>query len=96
MQWERFGSATDGGQGPPCVAAKDKLEEAAGQESAGAECDGGVPAKVGATQRCVLTALDGTTIGVTATVTSVKGDDVSVDFKADDEPQQVKRSSAIR
>jgi predicted thioesterase len=46
-----------------------------------------VPAKVGATQRCTLTALDGTTIGVTATVTAVNGDDVSFDFKVDDEPQ---------
>jgi hypothetical protein len=67
--------------------AKEKLEEAAGQESQGVVCDGDVPAKVGATQRCTLTALDGTTIGVTATVTAVNGDDVEFNFKADDEPQ---------
>jgi hypothetical protein len=67
--------------------AKQKLEEAAGQEAQGVVCDGDVPAKVGETQRCTLTATDGTTIGVTATVTAVNGDDVSFDFKADDEPQ---------
>lgn len=66
--------------------AKEKLEEAAGQESKGVECDGDIEGTVGATQRCVLTALDSTTIGVTATVTAVKGDSVSIDFTADDHP----------
>jgi hypothetical protein len=66
--------------------AKQKLEEAAGQEAEGVVCAGDVPAKVGATQRCMLTTLDGTAIGVTATVTAVNGDDVGFDFKADDEP----------
>jgi hypothetical protein len=50
------------------------------------ECDGDIEGTVGATQRCVLTAMDGTTIGVTATVLAVKGDDVNNDFKADDHP----------
>jgi hypothetical protein len=67
--------------------AKQKLEEAAGQEAQGVVCDGDVPAKVGATQRCTLTTLDGTNMGVTATVSAVNGDDVSFDFKVDDEPQ---------
>lgn len=66
--------------------AKEKLEQAAGQESKGVECDGDIEGTVGATQRCVLTAMDGTMIGVTATVTAVKGETVSIDFKADDHP----------
>ena len=37
------------------------------------ECDGDIDGTVGATQRCVLTALDGTTIGVTATVYGSQG-----------------------
>ena len=68
--------------------AKEKLEQAAGQESKGVECDGDNEGTVGATQRCVLTAMDGTTIGVTATVTAVKGETVSIDFKADDHPME--------
>lgn len=67
--------------------AKQKLEEAAGQEAAGVECEGDIAGQVGATQRCALTAVDGTKIGVTAPVTGVKADDVSLDFKADDGPQ---------
>jgi hypothetical protein len=65
---------------------KEKLEQAAGQEADGVECDGDIEGTVGATQRCVLTALDGTKIGVTATVLAVKGDDVNINFKADDHP----------
>jgi hypothetical protein len=65
---------------------KEKLEQAAGQESESVECDGDIDGTPGATQRCVLTALDGTKIGVTATVISVKGDDVNINFKADDHP----------
>jgi Domain of unknown function (DUF4333) len=66
--------------------AKEKLEQAAGQQAKGVECDGDIEGTVGATQRCVLTAMDGTMIGVTATVTAVKGETVSIDFKADDHP----------
>jgi Domain of unknown function (DUF4333) len=66
--------------------AKQKLEQAAGQQAKGVECDGAIEGTVGATQRCTLTAMDGTTIGVTATVLSVKGDDFNIDFKADDHP----------
>jgi enterochelin esterase-like enzyme len=68
--------------------AKEKLEQAAGQQAKGVECDGDIEGTVGATQRCTLTAMDGTTIGVTATVLSVKGDDFNVDFKADDHPME--------
>jgi hypothetical protein len=66
--------------------AKEKLEQVAGQQAKGVECDGPIEGTVGATQRCVLTAMDGGTIGVTATVLSVKGDDFNIDFKADDHP----------
>jgi len=68
--------------------AKEELEQVAGQESKGVECDGDIEGTVGATQRCVLTAMDDTTIGVTATVTAVKGETVSIDFKADDHPME--------
>jgi enterochelin esterase-like enzyme len=68
--------------------AKEKLEQAAGQQAKGVECDGDIEGTVGATQRCTLTAMDGTTIGVTATVLSVKGDDFNIDFKADDHPME--------
>lgn len=36
----------------------------------------------------MLTATDGTTIGFTATVSAVRGDDVSIDFTADDHPTE--------
>jgi hypothetical protein len=68
------------------ASAKEKLEQAAGQEPEAVECDGDIEGPVASRQGCVLTATDGTTIGVTATVTAVKGDDVSIDFKADDHP----------
>ncbi len=66
--------------------AKEKLEAAAGTKARSVECEGGVPAKVGATQRCILTAIDGTRIGVTATVSNVEGEDVRVNVKVDDQP----------
>jgi len=39
-------------------------------------CDGDLKGKVGATQRCKLTATNGRVVGVTATVEHVKGTDV--------------------
>jgi hypothetical protein len=44
----------------------------------------------------MLTAWDGPTTGATATVVAATGDDVGVDFRADDQPQGVKASKAIR
>jgi hypothetical protein len=76
--------------------AAEQMEAVIGPEWARAECDGGVSANVGATQRGVLTALDGPTTGVTATVAAATVDDVRVDFKGDDQPQGVKESKAIR
>lgn len=66
--------------------AKDKLETAAGAQARSVECEDGVAGKVGALQRCVLTAGDGSRIGVTATVTKVEGENVSFDVVADDAP----------
>ncbi|WP_445277971.1 DUF4333 domain-containing protein [Streptomyces sp. DSM 41033] len=51
-------------------------------------CEDGIVGKVGATQRCVLTAKDGTKYGVTATVKTVESDNVNIDFKVDDKPSQ--------
>jgi hypothetical protein len=48
--------------------------------------EGSIPGKVGATQRCVLTAKNGSTIRVTATVNSVEGETMNVNFKVDDAP----------
>jgi hypothetical protein len=76
--------------------ADEQMEAMIGPEWARAECDGGVSANVGARQRGVLTALDGPTTGVTATVAAATGDDVSVDFEGDEQPQRVKESKAIR
>lgn len=82
---------------PPTVAktrlqslAKAELEAAAGKKAKSVECEDGIAGVVGTTQRCVLTAKDGTKIGLTATVKGVEGDgkdaNVNVDFKVDDKP----------
>lgn len=78
---------------PPTVAktklqtmAKSKLETAAKRKAKSVTCDDGIVGEVGATQRCVLTAKDGTRYGVTATVRAVESDNVKIDFKVDDKP----------
>lgn len=89
------GEATGGSQ--PTVAkaklqtlAKEKLEAAAKRKAKSVICEDGIVGEVGATQRCVLTAKDGTKIGLTATVDGIegRGEDarVSIDFKVDDKP----------
>lgn len=73
---------------------KDQLEEQiktqltaqVGQEPDSVVCPDGLEAKEGATQRCDLTA-EGTTYGVTVTVTSVEGTNVKFDIKVDDQPK---------
>lgn len=67
------------------VTVKQKLEAQAGQKADSVVCNGDLPAKVGATQRCVLTA-GGTKYGVTVTTTAVNGDDVKYDAQTDDKP----------
>ncbi|MGV0888828.1 DUF4333 domain-containing protein [Mycolicibacterium sp. XJ766] len=64
---------------------KEKLEAQAGKKADSVTCDGDLDAKVGATQRCVLT-VKGTKLGVTVTTTSVSGDNLKFDAKVDDKP----------
>jgi hypothetical protein len=70
--------------------AKEKLEAAAKQKAKSVICEDGIVGEVGATQRCVLTAKDGTKIGLTARVDGVEGRGadarVNIDFKVDDKP----------
>ncbi|MGW8574710.1 DUF4333 domain-containing protein [Streptomyces niveus] len=51
-----------------------------------ATCPEVLEGKAGATTRCTLTAADGSTLGVTVTVSAVDGDTVDFDSKADDTP----------
>lgn len=64
---------------------KEKLEAQVGEKADSVVCDGTLPAKVEATQKCVLTA-GGTKYGVTVTATSVDGDNVKFDMKVADKP----------
>lgn len=63
---------------------KEKLETQVGAKADSVVCDDALPAKVDATQRCVLTA-GGKKYGVTVTATSVEGDNVKFDVKVDDQ-----------
>ncbi|WP_243858286.1 DUF4333 domain-containing protein [Mycobacterium sp. DL440] len=65
---------------------KEKLEAQVGAKADSVVCDGTLPAKVDATQKCVLTAGGSTKYGVTVTATSVDGDNVKFDVKVDDKP----------
>ncbi|MGW1161017.1 DUF4333 domain-containing protein [Streptomyces sp. NPDC002513] len=47
-------------------------------------CPEDIVGKVGTTTRCKLAADDGSTLGVSVTVSSVDGDQINFDFKADD------------
>lgn len=49
-------------------------------------CPEDLEGKKGTTTRCTLTASDGSTLGVTVTVTSVDGDNIKFDIQADDTP----------
>jgi hypothetical protein len=66
--------------------AKEKLQAAAKRKAKSVDCEDGIVGKVGATQRCVLTAMDDTKYGVTATVKGVEGDKLNIDFKVDGKP----------
>ena len=59
-----------------------KLAAKVGQTPKSVSCPGNLKAKVGESMVCTLTADDGSTIGVTATVTSVSGGSVKFDIKA--------------
>ncbi len=83
-----------GGCGAGSVAAdelsasvKAGLTEDVGQEPDEVTCPDDLAAEVGATTRCTLTH-EGTSYGVTVTVTEVDGDDVDFDIEVDDEPME--------
>lgn len=61
----------------------DKLATTTGQPKPDITCPEDLVGKVGKTTRCTLTANDGSTLGVTVTVTSVDGDQIQYDFEAD-------------
>ncbi|MFE2418547.1 DUF4333 domain-containing protein [Streptomyces hokutonensis] len=62
----------------------EKLAAATGQSKPDVSCPEDLVGKVGTTSRCTLTADDGSTLGVTVKVTSVSGNQIHYDFKADD------------
>ncbi|XCM29072.1 DUF4333 domain-containing protein [Streptomyces parvus] len=62
----------------------EKLAATTNQPKPDITCPEDLPGKVGATTRCTLTAKDGSTLGVSVKVTSVEGDKINFDIKADD------------
>lgn len=64
----------------------EKLAATTGQPKPDVACPEDLAGKVDTTTRCTLTAGDGTTLGVTVTVTSVEGTQINFDIKADDKP----------
>jgi len=62
----------------------EKLAATTGQPKPDISCPESLVGKVGTTTRCQLTADDESTLGVTVTVSSVDGDQVNFDIKADD------------
>ncbi|MFJ9589851.1 DUF4333 domain-containing protein [Streptomyces acidicola] len=62
----------------------EKLAVTTGQPKPDITCPEDLAGKVGNTTRCTLTADDGSTLGVTVTVSSVDGDEINFDIKADD------------
>ncbi|NEB06190.1 DUF4333 domain-containing protein [Streptomyces sp. SID13726] len=62
----------------------EKLAIATGQPKPDMSCPQDIVGKVGNETRCELTAGDGSTLGVTVTVSSVDGDRINFDFEADE------------
>ncbi|MFD8374449.1 DUF4333 domain-containing protein [Streptomyces sp. NPDC059688] len=62
----------------------EKLAASTGQPKPNVTCPEDLAGKVGNTTRCKLTANDGSTLGVTVKVSSVDGDRINFDIKADD------------
>ncbi|WP_327190072.1 DUF4333 domain-containing protein [Streptomyces xinghaiensis] len=62
----------------------EKLAATTGQPEPRVDCPENLAGKVGTTTRCTLTADDGSTLGVSVKVTSVEGDQINFDIKADD------------
>ncbi|MDX3733539.1 DUF4333 domain-containing protein [Streptomyces caniscabiei] len=61
----------------------EKLAATTGQPKPDISCPEDLAGKVGTTTRCTLTADDGSTLGVAVKVTSVDGDQINFDIKAD-------------
>jgi hypothetical protein len=61
-----------------------KLADTTGRPKPDVTCPEDLTGKVGTTTRCTLTADDGSTLGVTVTVSSVDGDEINFDIKADE------------
>ncbi|EST30878.1 DUF4333 domain-containing protein [Streptomyces niveus] len=64
----------------------ERLAATTGQTKPDVTCPEALEGKADATTRCTLTAADGSTLGVTVTVSAVDGDNVDFDIKADDTP----------
>ncbi|GGZ02445.1 DUF4333 domain-containing protein [Streptomyces poonensis] len=62
----------------------EKLADTTGRPKPDITCPEDLVGKAGTTTRCTLTADDGSTLGVTVEVTSVDGDQINFDIKADD------------
>jgi hypothetical protein len=60
-----------------------QLAATTGQPKPDVACPEDLAGKVGTTTRCTLTAGDGSTLGVTVTVTSVKDERIQFDIEAD-------------
>ncbi|MEV4179778.1 DUF4333 domain-containing protein [Nonomuraea sp. NPDC049709] len=61
----------------------DQLAAKVGQRPKAVVCPGDLKGEQGTTMRCQLEANDGTKLGLTVTVTSVKGSDVKFNIKVD-------------
>lgn len=61
----------------------EKLAAETGQPKPDITCPEDLVGKVGNTTRCTLTADDGSTLGVSVTVSSVDGDQINFDIQAD-------------
>ncbi|MFC9028338.1 DUF4333 domain-containing protein [Streptomyces arboris] len=62
----------------------EKLAATTNQPKPDITCPEDLVGKVGTTTRCTLTAGDGSTLGVTVTVTSVEDEKINFDIKADE------------
>ncbi|MBV2353565.1 DUF4333 domain-containing protein [Streptomyces sp. J2-1] len=69
----------------------ERLAAQTGRPKPDISCPEDLAGKVGTTTRCTLTADDGTTLGITVNVTSVKGSQVNFGIKADDKASPAPR-----
>jgi len=60
------------------------LSKKVGQTPKSISCPNDLDAKAGASETCVITAEDGSTVNMTATVKSVDGDNAQLDFQVAD------------